>query len=209
MLACQLTTFLDYAETLVATHYYAFHLDSYWLYSAICSSKLHVKWDRCQSLGLTTAVFCIFQPPYNGCYFNRRWKKKKNTYFITQRGWFTQMIVLCTRRQSCVVCLTMEMTRMDSLWSKDRMLLRKLTFLSFSLKKKKDPVAFYAGFYCGVLWWSTVCEGSGGICPIGMPWQTFGRMYSYLWVFISYDIQYIYFIYLFILRIYFCRYEIK
>lgn len=90
---------------------------------------------------------------------------------------------------------------------------QKLVFRFLEKKKYKrrsvDAVEIYAGFYCGVLWWSTVCEGSTSICPTGTPLQTVGRFYSYLWAFISYNIQYIYFIYLFILRIYFFKYEIK
>lgn len=55
-----------------------------------------------------------------------------------------------------------------------------------------DALEIYDGFYCGVLWWSTVCEGSKSICPTGTPLQTdFILIYELLFlmtysIFISY-----------------------
>lgn len=178
--ACKIATSLDYAETLVAKRYYAFHLDLHWLYSTICSSRLHVKWDRCQPLGLTTAVFFIFKTPHCGCYFNNWWKTTTTTttHFIRQCGWFTKRLVLYTRRQACMFwghCLTMVMKKMDSLCSKDGCCWEN--DISFFFLSTKEGVRILWSFILA----SAVVSCDGVLCvkEVGASVQQ-GRLYKLL-----------------------------
>lgn len=71
----------------------------------------------------------------------------------------------------------------------------------------------YTDFFCGVLWWNTVCVKEAGAPDRKEKKDAFSNLLAdfiliYEFLFLR-NIQYIYFIYLFILRIYFYRYEIK
>lgn len=175
--ACKIATSLDYAETLVAKHYYAFHLDLHWLYSTICSSRLHVKWDRCQPLGLTTAVFCIFKTLHCGCYFNNWWKKT-TTYFIRQCGWFTKKASFMHQKAGVYVLrvLPYHSNEKDGFTLFQRwMLLRKWHFFFFLSTKEGVQILWSFILASAVV----SCDGVLCVKEVGASVQQ-GRLYKLL-----------------------------
>lgn len=112
------------------------------------------QWDRCQSLGLTTAVFCIFQPPYNGCYFNRWWKKKKKVIFHYS-AWLVYTNDSFMHQKAVVRGLPDHGNDKDGFTLIQRLDAAQKTDFSFLFFLKKNGSC---GVFCWLLLWCPVME---------------------------------------------------